>query len=42
MKDKDIISVKKRYQKSFHVPVVDPLTDDLSELVDAVEALHEP
>jgi uncharacterized NAD-dependent epimerase/dehydratase family protein len=37
---KDLTSVKKRYQKTFQVPVVDPLTDDLSELVDAVEALH--
>ena len=37
----DGIAVKKQYRKTFHVPVVDPLTDDLSELVEAVEALHE-
>lgn len=40
MTDKDLASVKKRYQKTFNVPVIDPLTDDLHELVNVVEALH--
>jgi uncharacterized NAD-dependent epimerase/dehydratase family protein len=40
MTDEDRTSVKKRYQKMFHVPVVDPLTEDLTSLVDAVEALN--
>jgi uncharacterized NAD-dependent epimerase/dehydratase family protein len=40
MADKDRASVKKRYQKRFHVPIVDPLIDDIHELVEMVEALH--
>ncbi len=42
MTENDGVAVKKRYQKLFHVPVVDPLIDDLSELLDVVEALHGP
>jgi len=41
MTDNDSVTVKKQYNKMFHVPVVDPLTDDLSELVEAVEVLHD-
>ncbi|HVQ00170.1 MAG TPA: DUF1611 domain-containing protein [Candidatus Thermoplasmatota archaeon] len=41
MTNNDSATVKKQYDKMFHVPVVDPLTDDLSELVEAVEALHD-
>lgn len=40
MTGNDGVAVKKQYKKTFHVPVVDPLTDDLSGLVEAVEALH--
>jgi uncharacterized NAD-dependent epimerase/dehydratase family protein len=41
MTENDDATVKKQYRNMFHVPVVDPLTDDLSELVETVEALHE-
>ena len=41
MTKSDGIAVKKQYKKTFHVTVVDPLTDDLSELMDSVEALHD-
>jgi uncharacterized NAD-dependent epimerase/dehydratase family protein len=41
MTKQDLTASKKRYQKTFHVPVVDPLTEDIQKLVDAVEALHE-
>jgi uncharacterized NAD-dependent epimerase/dehydratase family protein len=41
MTNQDLTAVKKRYQKTFHVPIVDPLKEDIHELVDAVEALHD-
>jgi len=37
----DIHTAKKKYQKMFHVPVSDPLTEGVSELVDALEAMHD-
>jgi uncharacterized NAD-dependent epimerase/dehydratase family protein len=40
MRGKDMTSAKARYKRLFHVPAVDPLTDNVHMLVDAVEALH--
>jgi uncharacterized NAD-dependent epimerase/dehydratase family protein len=42
MNTSDIVHCKKKYQKVFHVPVSDPLTEGVSDLVDALEAMHHP
>lgn len=36
----DISTEKKKYQKMFHVPVSDPLTEGVGELVDALEVMY--
>jgi len=40
MTKNDINAAKKNYKKIFHVPVSDPLTEGVGELVDAVEDVH--
>lgn len=42
MNKNDIINYKKKYQKTVHVPVSDPLTEGVGDLVDALEAMHHP
>jgi uncharacterized NAD-dependent epimerase/dehydratase family protein len=37
----DVAAAKKKYQKLFHVPVADPLTDGVRDLVDALEVLYD-
>jgi hypothetical protein len=39
MTKSDIKTSKKIYQKMFNVPVSDPLTDGVGELVDVMEAI---
>ena len=40
MTSTDISETKQTYQKMFHVPVSDPLTEGVSELVDVLEEIH--
>lgn len=42
MNKNDIVHCKKKYQKMFHVPVSDPLTEGVGDLVDALEAMDHP
>jgi uncharacterized NAD-dependent epimerase/dehydratase family protein len=37
----DIKNVKKNYHRMFNVPVSDPLTEGVGELIDALEAMHD-
>jgi uncharacterized NAD-dependent epimerase/dehydratase family protein len=37
----DLSTAKEKYQAMFHVPVLDPLTEGVGELADAVEAEHD-
>ncbi len=37
----DVTTAKKKYQKMFHVPVSDPLTDGVRELIDTLEVLYD-
>jgi uncharacterized NAD-dependent epimerase/dehydratase family protein len=42
MNKSDIKTAKNSYQKMFNVPVSDPLTEGVGELVDAMEAMCDP
>ncbi len=42
MSKTDIISLKATYQQMFQVPVLDPLTEGVADLVDALEAMNYP
>jgi uncharacterized NAD-dependent epimerase/dehydratase family protein len=41
MSTSDISTAKEKYQMMFHVPISDPLTEGVSELADALEAMHD-
>jgi uncharacterized NAD-dependent epimerase/dehydratase family protein len=41
MTNVDLSNAKKKYHMMFHVPVSDPLTEGVGELVDALEAMYE-
>jgi uncharacterized NAD-dependent epimerase/dehydratase family protein len=40
MNKSDIIHSKQRYQKMFNVPIVDPLSESVTVLVNALEVLY--
>lgn len=40
MTERDVKQAKKKYQRIFHVPVVDPLSEGVGELTDVLEELH--